>query len=82
MKQIVQLGELKSRTEAIRWNLADLSLAAGKARSTAYQIVGHQNPKRETHESISDALLAEELRLLRYLAELHPDFVSIKQAAE
>lgn len=64
MKQVVDLGELKPRVEAIRWNLGDLSLAAGKARATAYQIIGHQNPKRETHQSISDALVAEELASL------------------
>jgi len=86
MKQIVELGELKPRADAIRWTLADVSLSAGKARSTAYKIVEHRNPTRTTHEAISQALLAEEVRLLLHLAALHPDVVTIneqhKQAAE
>ena len=42
------------------------------ARSTAYQVVEHQNPKRSTHEALSDAIVAEELRLRDYLLSLHP----------
>jgi hypothetical protein len=84
MKQIVELTELKPRADAIRWTLADVSLAAGKARSTAYQVVQHQNPTRSTHKAISDALITEEVRLLHHLAGLHPDVVTVihKQAAE
>lgn len=72
MKQIVELTELSIRTAAIRWTLADLSLAAGMARSTAYQVVNHQNPKSKTHTALSDAQIAEELRLRDYLLALHP----------
>lgn len=77
MKQIVELGELKTRTAAIRWPLGDLSVAAGKARCTAYQIVSHGNPKRATQQALSDALVREETRILLHLAALHPDLVTI-----
>ena len=48
------------------------------ARSTAYQVVEHKNPKRSTHEALSRALLEEEVRLLRHLVLLHPDLVALK----
>jgi hypothetical protein len=72
MKQIVELSELSIRASAVRWTLADLSLAAGMARSTAYQVVSHQNPTRKTHDALSDAQIAEEIRLRDYLNALHP----------
>lgn len=78
MKQIVELDQLKSRAESVRWTLSDVSLAAGMARSTAYQVVEHKNPKRSTHEALSRALLEEEVRLLRHLVLLHPDLVALK----
>src|SRR5271167_2734626 len=81
MKQIVELSEFKTRSEAIRWALADVSLAAGMARSTAYQVVAHQNPKRNTHEALSDALVGEELRLRDYLLGLHPVDAAAREAA-
>ncbi|WNV10120.1 hypothetical protein RSO67_02670 [Tardiphaga sp. 709] len=76
MKQTVELSDMKSRAEAIRWTLADVSLRSGMARSTAYQVVEHQNPKRSTHEALSDAILAEEIRLRDYLLGLHPTAVT------
>lgn len=72
MKHLVELPELKGRAQAIRWTLADVSLAAGMARSTAYQVVEHQNPKSNTHKALSDAQIAEEIRLRDYLLALHP----------
>jgi hypothetical protein len=72
MKQLVELSELLIRASAVRWTLADLSLAAGMARSTAYQVVNHQNPTRKTHDALSDAQIAEEVRLRDYLLGLHP----------
>lgn len=72
MKQIVAIAELKPRTDAIRWTLADVAISAGKPRSAAYQAVEHQNPKTKTHEALSDALVAEEIRLRDYLLSLHP----------
>ena len=72
MKQIVELSELSIRAAAVRWTLADLSLAAGMARSTAYQVANHLNPTRKTHDALSDAQIAEEIRLRDYLLALHP----------
>jgi hypothetical protein len=72
MKQIVELSELPIRVAAIRWTLADLSLAAKMARSTAYQVVNHENPKKKTHDALSEAQIAEEIRLRDYLLSLHP----------
>lgn len=79
MKQIVELEHLKDRATSIRWTLSDVSLAAGMARSTAYQVVEHKNPKRVTHEALSRALLDEEIRLLRHLIALHPDLAALKE---
>jgi hypothetical protein len=79
MKHIVELSDLKTRAAAIRWPLGDLSVAAGRARCTAYQIVSHGNPKRATQQALIAALVREETRILLHLAALHPDLVTINQ---
>ena len=72
MKQIVELSELSGRVGSIRWTLGDLGLAAGMSRTTVYQVVSHGNPTKKTHDALSGALVAEELRLRDYLLSLHP----------
>lgn len=72
MKQIVELMELSERAAAVGWNLADLSLAAGMARSTAYKAINHGNPTRKTQDALSQALIAKETDLRDYLLALHP----------
>lgn len=80
MKQIVELMELSERAAAVGWNLADLSLAAGMARSTAYKVIGHGNPTKKTEQALSDALITREIHLRDYLLGLHP-LAQLKEAS-
>lgn len=72
MTHLVDLNELEGRAKAIRWTLSDVSRAAGVARTTGYQVVGHRNPTAKTHQALSGALIAEEIRLRDLLNALHP----------
>lgn len=72
MKQLVELSELNDRAGAVRWTLADLSLAAKMSRTVGYQVASHRNPTKKTHEALSEAMISEEIRLRDYLLSLHP----------
>ena len=68
-----QIGEMERRAEAMRLTLTDLARRAGVHPSTVSKLkTSGRDARHSTLTRLEEALTAEELRLLTYLAALHP----------
>jgi transcriptional regulator with XRE-family HTH domain len=64
---------IRDRVQAIRLPLKDLARASGLNEMTAIRTLrATTSPLQTTADALSDALIAEELRLRDYLNALHP----------
>lgn len=66
---ILRLEEIRVRAAAIRLSTLALSALSGVSRHT---IIRDNDTRGSSLEALSDALIAEEERLLRYLLEIYP----------
>lgn len=75
MQHIGTISQLKERAENIRLRMNNLAALAGVPPSTAHARHSDGTPRdvrSSTLQKLSDAVIAEELRLRDYLLTLHP----------
>ncbi len=73
MQYSFSIGQIEQRAQAVNVCLKTLAQSAGLHPSTAYRgAKAGADVKISTASRLGDALVAEELRLLRHLALLHP----------
>lgn len=74
MQHFETISQIKERAENIRLPMNTLAALAGVAASTAHAHKGGvpRDPRESSLRKMSDALIADELRLRDYLLALHP----------
>jgi predicted transcriptional regulator len=76
MQQMVDVRQLKDRTEALGLSIKELAREAGLNPSTPYRVLKTGNANHRTLVKLSEALERRERQQLAHLTALYPDAVA------
>ena len=73
---MISAEQIEGRRKAVRLPLDQLATLSGVEQNTVGRIMsGRSGGRVTTLQKLGEALVSEEIRLLRHLAALHPDIL-------